>query len=76
MEKSQAGSRVRGQGQCVWGPAVQPDGKLGRSSGFQAPRPGVSGFHGGCWGVLRLGSGKDGSGPEGDLGVGSVLGPK
>lgn len=77
MEESQAGSRVRGQGQCVWGLAVQPDGKRGGNSGFQAARSGVWGFHGGgCWGVLRLGSGRDGPGPEGDLGVRRVLGPK
>lgn len=76
MEESQAGSRVRGQGQYVWGPAVQAHGKLGRSSVFQASRSGVSGFHSGCWGVLRLGKGREGPGPEGDLGVVRVLGPK
>ena len=56
------------------GPDVRPDGELGRGSDFQASRSVVSGFHGGCWGVLGLGSGRDSPGAEGDMGVGRVLG--
>ena len=55
------------------GPIVRPDGALGRGSDFQAARSGVWGFHGGCWGVLGLGSGRDSPGSEGNEGVGKVL---